>query len=470
MFIRPKGAHREVRRLIRADLLTLSIAWLLYYWIRIRSGWFPEGSDPDFLIPMAAMFVFWLVVFFCFGLYRSWYTQSRFDEFATLFKATTFGILFLFFAIFIDDRGAGSPVQSRMMIVIYWGLILGCVGAGRLLQHTLQRRLLEAGIGLRNTIIVGWSEKARELFDRVQKYPALGHRIIGFVPAAGEEVPGSYKGVPVLHSMNQLPRIIDEHEIKDVLIALDSTEHNRLLAVIALCNSHQVNLKIIPDLYDIISGQARTNQIYGFPLIEIMPEIMQPWERAVKRAIDIGFSFTTLFIGLPLWILTIVMIRLDSRGPIFYTQERVGKDDKRFRILKFRSMQHDAELGSGPVWADRKDPRTTRIGKILRKLRLDEIPQLINILDGDMSLVGPRPERPFFVDQLSKEIPLYRRRLKVRPGITGWAQVKHKYDESVDDVRKKLEYDLFYIENMSLRMDFKILLNTIAVVLLGKGH
>jgi len=133
-------------------------------------------------------------------------------------------------------------------------------------------------------------------------------------------------------------------------------------------------------------------------------------------------------------------------------------------------MQDDAEIGSGPVWANRKDPRATRVGKILRKLRLDEVPQLINVLDGDMSLVGPRPERPFFVDQLSKEIPLYRRRLKVRPGLTGWAQVKHKYDESVDDVRKKLEYDLFYIENMSLRMDFKILLNTIAVVLLGKGH
>ena len=233
---------------------------------------------------------------------------------------------------------------------------------------------------------------------------------------------------------------------------------------------HAVSMKIIPDLYDIISGQARTNEIYGFPLIEIMPEIMQPWERTIKRAIDIVVSSLILFLGLPVWLLVALAIKLDSHGPIFYTQERMGKDGKRFKIAKFRSMNHDAEAESGPTWAGKQDPRVTRVGKYLRKARLDEIPQLINVLDGDMSLVGPRPERPYFVEQLSREIPLYMRRLKVRPGITGWAQVKHKYDESVDDVRKKVQYDLFYIENMSLRMDLKILFRTISVVLLGKGR
>ena len=255
-----------------------------------------------------------------------------------------------------------------------------------------------------------------------------------------------------------------------MLIALDSTEHDKMLEVISSCNSHAVSMKIIPDLYDIISGQARTNQIYGFPLIEIMPEIMQPWEVAVKRGIDIAVSSLILFLGLPFWLLVALAIKLDSKGPIFYTQERVGKDEKQLKIIKFRSMHHDAESDSGPVWADRRDPRATRVGKLLRKTRLDEVPQLINVLDGDMSLVGPRPERPYFVEQLSREIPLYKRRLKVRPGITGWAQVRHKYDESIDDVRRKVQYDLFYIENMSLRMDMKILLRTISVVLLGKGH
>jgi exopolysaccharide biosynthesis polyprenyl glycosylphosphotransferase len=254
-----------------------------------------------------------------------------------------------------------------------------------------------------------------------------------------------------------------------VLVALDSADHDRLLDIIGKCNGHKVSIKIMPDLYDIISGQARTNQIYGFPLIEITPQLMPPWEEATKRLIDVVVSALVLIVGLPLWLLVAVVIKLDSRGPALYRQERVGKDGAPFNIIKFRSMQKDAER-KGPQWAGHRDPRVTRCGKILRQLHLDEIPQMINILKGDMSLIGPRPERPVFVQKLLQEIPLYHRRLKVRPGLTGWAQVKHKYDETIDDVKKKVQYDLFYIENMSLRMDFKIILNTAYHVLLGRGR
>ncbi|MGA2624700.1 MAG: sugar transferase [Bacteroidota bacterium] len=458
----------EKSRPLIVDILTLSLSWTVYYWIRVRSGWFSMAMEPQFWFPMVALCIYWLSVYFVFGLYRSWYTQSRFDELLAVLKATTFGIFVLFFAIFIDDRGTGSPLQSRLLIAIYWALILGGVGGGRLLQHTFHRRLLEAGIGLRRALVVGWTDKARELYDLVYRYPALGYKVVGFVST--EDAEGSHGEVPVLGSVAHLPQIIQQSNVHDILIALDSSEHTRLLDVIAACNAHDVSLKIMPDLYDIISGQARTNQIYGFPLIEIMPEIMQPWERAVKRMIDIAFSFVVLFLGIPLWILVALAIRLESKGTAFYVQERVGKDGKLFKIIKFRSMYDEAEKHSGPVWAEEQDPRVTGVGKIIRRLRLDEIPQLFNVLDGDMSLVGPRPERAYFVEQFSREIPLYTRRLKVRPGITGWAQVKHRYDESIDDVRKKVQYDLFYIENMSLRMDFKILLNTIAVVLSGKGR
>jgi exopolysaccharide biosynthesis polyprenyl glycosylphosphotransferase len=409
------------------------------------------------------LLVFWIV-----GLYRSWYAKSRLDELTLLFKTTFAGCLFLFFAVFIDDVGTNVQVSSRLLIAIYWGILFTFVASGRLTIRSIQRRMLIAGVGVHNTLIVGSEEKSRRLYDEVARYPALGYRVIGFVTLRRSNN-RPYKGVPTLGSITQLHDLIPRHNVRDVLIALDSSEHTRLLEIIGHCNSHRVGLKIMPDLYDIISGQARTNQIYGFPLIEISPQLMPAWEEAVKRMMDVACATCVLLVGMPIWLLIALLIKLDSHGPVLYQQERVGKDGKIFKMLKFRSMYQDAEK-AGPQWANRKDPRVTRVGKILRKLHLDEIPQMWNVLKGDMSLVGPRPERPMFVEQLSREIPLYPRRLRVRPGITGWAQVKHKYDESLEDVKKKVQYDLFYIENMSLRMDFKIIVSTLAHVLLGKGH
>lgn len=457
--------------LLFVDFLTINSAWLLHYFIRIRSGWISTyTAEPDLWIPMLVIYAYWMLLFLFFGLYRPWYAKSRFDEFTTLFKTITFGVLLLFFLVFIDDQATGSPVHSRFLIALYWFLLLTLVGMGRIGVRSFQRRLLEAGIGLRNSLIVGWSEKARELFDLVKKYPGLGYRVVGFVTADKLPNEGEYGGVRILGNLDSLKQVVADYDVKEVLIALDSSEHDRLLQVVERCDSQQLGLKIMPDLYDIISGQARTNQIYGFPLIEIMPQLMPAWEQSAKRLIDISVSFLILLLFLPIWVLIAVLIRLESKGPIFYIQDRVGKDGKIFKMYKFRSMYDQAEKHSGPVWANRRDPRVTKVGRIIRKLHFDEIPQLINVLRGDMSLVGPRPERPFFVEQLSQEIPIYPRRLKVRPGLTGWAQVKYKYDESLEDVRMKLKYDLFYIENMSLRMDMKILLATLYVILMGKGH
>ena len=238
----------------------------------------------------------------------------------------------------------------------------------------------------------------------------------------------------------------------------------------SVSTGYDVSIKIIPDMYDIISGQARTNQIYGFPLIEIMPHIMQPWEESAKRLMDILISIIILSLSAPVWIVVAIAIKLNSPGPLVFSQERVGKDGKVFRMHKFRSMFEDAEAKTGPVWATTNDPRVTSVGRFLRKTRLDEIPQFMDVLRGDMSLVGPRPERPHFVAQLAQEIPLYKRRLSVKPGITGWAQIKQGYDTSLDDVRSKVKYDLFYIENMSFRMDIKILLMTVYTMIAGKGN
>jgi exopolysaccharide biosynthesis polyprenyl glycosylphosphotransferase len=323
------------------------------------------------------------------------------------------------------------------------------------------------GIGQSETIIVGTGAKAVELFESVKKYPALGYNVIGFLSLDEEK---KSLPLPVLGGIENIPELIQKNSIRNILLALDSQQRETVLSVVSLSTGFDVSIKIIPDMYDIISGQARTNQIYGFPLIEIMPHIMQPWEESAKRLTDITVSILILTISSPIWIFAAIAIRLNSPGPLVYSQERVGFNGKLFYMHKFRSMYQDAESRTGPVWATSNDPRITSVGKFLRKTRLDEIPQFFDVVRGEMSLVGPRPERPHFVEMLSKEIPLYKRRLSVKPGITGWAQIKQGYDTSIEDVKSKVRYDLFYIENMSFRMDIKILLMTFYVMITGKGN
>ncbi|HTR98532.1 MAG TPA: sugar transferase [Bacteroidota bacterium] len=468
--MRMNGTNRhEVLVLVVTDLITTSIAWTIYYLFRVRSGLFTVSADPEYLVPMVAVSLLWLLFFFVVGLYRPWYAASRFDELALLFKALTVGTFVLFFAVLLDDVGKPTGTNSRLLIAVYWADILVIVSSGRMILRSIQRRMLIAGIGVHNTLIVGSSARSKELFNEVARYPALGYNVVGFIGLDRRRAGTVHRKVPVLGGVDDLPGVIGQRGIREVLIALDSTDHSRLLDIIGKCNGHRVGLKIMPDLYDIISGQARTNQIYGFPLIEITPQLMPAWEESTKRLLDVAVSAAVLVAGLPLWLLIALAIKLESPGPVLYRQERVGRDGVAFDIVKFRSMRNDAEV-EGPRWAGRRDPRVTRVGKILRQSHLDEIPQMINVLMGEMSLIGPRPERPVFVQKLSEEIPLYQRRLKVRPGITGWAQVKQKYDETIDDVKKKVQYDLFYIENMSLRMDFKIMLSTAYHVLRGRGR
>ena len=227
---------------------------------------------------------------------------------------------------------------------------------------------------------------------------------------------------------------------------------------------------MLPDFYQIVSGLTKTNQIFGMPIIEISPEPMPLWEKAVKRLMDVIISVVVLIVLAPFLLIVALFIRLGSPGPVIFRQERVGRNGKPFIINKFRTMVQDAERKTGPMWAKKNDPRITKIGYWLRKLRIDELPQLYNVIRGEMSLVGPRPEREHFVEQFKNQIPLYMRRLRVRPGITGWAQVKWKYDTSLDDVKEKTKYDLYYVENISLRMDIKIIINTIITMIKGKGQ
>ncbi|MCK9424701.1 MAG: sugar transferase [Ignavibacteriaceae bacterium] len=452
------------------DFLSINLAWLVFFHFRVNMGIFDLLVLPEFLFPMLVVYFYWLLIFSFVGMYRTWFALSRLDEISTLFKASFVGIFILYFLILFDDYTHGVSSESRFLIFFYWGFFFLFVTTGRLVIRGFQRRLLINGIGRRNALIVGFNKNANEIHDEIINHPALGIDVVGYITIDEENFQKKYKNINVIGNVADIPQKIDELHIQEIIIVLMKFSEEVLIEIIGNCENKNVGLKIAPDLYNILSGQARTAQLYGFPLIDINPQLMPVWEAKVKRFLDLIFAFIILLFTSPVMLLTSLAIKFDSKGPVLFKQERCGLNGKYFSIYKFRSMKQDAEKLTGPVWSTKDDPRITRVGKFVRKVRIDELPQMINILKGEMSLVGPRPERPFFVEKLSQEIPYYKRRLKVRPGITGWAQVKHKYDESVEDVKEKLKYDLFYIENMSLRMDFKIMFRTVFVMLFGKGH
>jgi exopolysaccharide biosynthesis polyprenyl glycosylphosphotransferase len=456
--------------ILTTDFITINLAWIIYYDFRVKTGWFKLFSAPEFLIPMFVIYFYWVFIFLFVGMYQTWFAASRFDELSKLFKSSFVGIFILFFLIFIDDYVHKVSSSTRILVFIYWGLFLFLVGVGRLLIRSVQRNLLIKGFGRKNVLIVGFNPKGFGVQEQLIQNKALGLDVEGFISVDKTKINSVNNNAKVLGTIAQIEDIIDEKNIKEVIIALDKNYSDMMVELISKCENKNVRMKIVPDLYEILSGQAKTSQIYGVPLIDIMPELMPDWEKKMKRVLDVLTSLIILLISLPISIIIAIAIKLDSKGPILFKQQRCGMDGTLFNIMKFRSMFQNAEETTGPIWSQKGDPRVTKIGKIIRKLRLDELPQMINVLKGEMSIVGPRPERPFFVKMLSKEIPYYNRRLKVRPGITGWAQVKHKYDESIEDVKVKLRYDLFYIENMSLKMDFKIIVRTVFVMLFGKGQ
>lgn len=455
---------KEIVVLVVSDFLSINIAWTLYYIVRIESGWIPYSSPTSFLIPLVAVYIYWIVIFSFAGLYQHWFVRSRFDEFSSVVKAASLGCFILFFLIFLDDAMTNTKAISRFLIIIYWVLMIFCVGAGRILIRSFQMSMLQKGIGLRDSLIIGSGKRGKELEALVNKFPQLGYRILGFVSTYDTNLNGRSLGL-----IGDLENIIKKDNITEVLIALEKNEKDKLFEIIRQCQKREVNLKILPDTYEIISGLAKTNQLYGVPLIEVMPEIMPYGSKLFKRVLDVIISVVLLSLLFPFLILISLLIKITTNGPVFYKQIRVGRNRKEFSMYKFRSMHKDSEE-YGPEWAGEDDSRITWVGKIIRKVYFDEVPQLINVLKNEMSIVGPRPERPYFVEKLNKEIPYYYKRLSIKPGITGWAQIKHKYDSTLDDVREKLKYDFYYIENMSLKLDFKIMINTCLVIVFMKGQ
>jgi len=451
------------------------IAWTLFFLYR-KKNLAPQQFafqdewllDTNFYIGIIIIPLAWIALYALSGHYDKIYKKYRIKELSQIFFASIFGTLIIFFALILDDQIASyKDYYSAFGIFFSLHFFIGLIPRLYLTTRTV-KRIHNKKFGFR-TLIVGGGSKALEMFNEINalnKYP--GFEFKGFISLNGNNNALAASGLPLLGKQKDIEEVIAAENIQEAITALEPPEHENISNIINQLEGHKLSISIIPDIYNILSGSVKMTSIFGAPLIEVTRDIMPSWQKSFKRFIDISVSLIAL-IGLsPLYLVLAVLVKMSSKGPIFFKQERIGIHGEPFNIYKFRTMYTDAEA-NGPALSSASDPRVTPIGRWLRKVRLDEFPQFYNVLKSEMSLVGPRPERAFFIEKIMKVAPHYKHLQKVKPGITSWGQVKYGYAENVDQMVQRLKYDVLYIENMSLAVDFKILGYTILIILKGTG-
>lgn len=424
--------------------------------------------NEQFYLGILIIPIYWISLYAISGTYGNIYKKSRLKEIIQTTVQAFFGVLIIFFLLILDDDIIDYTNYYGSFIILFVLQFLLTALPRFVLTTITKHKIKSRKIGF-NTLLVGSDAKALTLYKEIEaEKNSLGFKFIGFVNGIENYNNELTTYIPQLGKYEELAEVVKKYNIEEVIIAIESSEHTNLKQIIEELETCDVDIKIIPDMYDIMTGSVKMNHLFGIPLIQIKTHLMPPWQANCKRLLDILVSFILLVLLSPVFLITAIAVKLSSSGPVFYRQARIGLHGVPFNIIKFRSMYVGAETAV-PQLATENDTRITPFGRFMRRIRLDEIPQFYNVLIGDMSLVGPRPERQYFIDQIIKQAPYYKHLHRVRPGITSWGQVKYGYAENVDQMLERLKYDIIYIENMSLAIDFKILFFTIATVIQGRG-
>jgi exopolysaccharide biosynthesis polyprenyl glycosylphosphotransferase len=465
----------QVTKYVVFDYFSAVIAWFIFLTYRRVNGSINLPllkeqlfTEQNLLIGLLAIPAFWFILYYISGEYKNIFKRSRIGEFSQTLISSLIGTLIIFFVVLLNQEvKTGSEYYKSFILLLF--LHLTITSFFRLTFLTLAIKKIHKRIIGFNTIIIGSQKKALQIYNDLESQKkSSGNRILGFVNVNlyDDYLLGAH--VPKLGWFKDLKKIITEYKIEEAIIAIEPKEHKNISYILADLYETDVEVKIIPEMHDIMLGTVKMSSIFGTPLIQIHQGLMPQWQLSIKRFLDVVVSIAAIILLSPLFLFTVIGVLTSSKGPIFYTHDRVGIHGKPFKMHKFRSMFVDAEK-NGPQLSCKDDPRITPFGKFMRKVRLDEIPQFFNVLIGNMSLVGPRPERQYYIDQIIKKAPHYRLLQKIKPGITSWGQVKFGYAENIDEMIERLKYDLLYLENMSLAVDLKIMIYTALIIMQGRG-